>query len=102
MSAEGSFSGVCSDCGADGLDPELRRGGEDFLLCDECRDLGEAGSFVLTIEPGNEEMRRGGDVAEQLRELAERLAHSVVWEGEGPIIDRNGNTVGRWTFHDHN
>ena len=30
--------GVCDDCGTGGLDPELQRDGEDFLLCDECRD----------------------------------------------------------------
>jgi hypothetical protein len=32
------YPGACDDCGAGGLDPDLRRDGETLLLCDECRD----------------------------------------------------------------
>lgn len=30
--------GPCDGCGIPGVDHSLRRGGEDFTLCDDCRD----------------------------------------------------------------
>lgn len=101
------FGGECRDCGTGGLDSDLQREGEDFLLCDSCRDKREAagpGRFVLEVEPGNEAMQTTRDVVEVLHQAAEaihRVEH-MAWEGEGKIRDRNGNTVGRYTFHDHN
>lgn len=62
------------------------------------------GKFVLEIEPGNEAMQTGEDVAEALSEIAEyiRTSEPTAWNGEATIRDANGNSVGRWTFHDFN
>jgi hypothetical protein len=44
------FPGTCADCGTGNLDPDLQRDGEDFLLCDDCRDQREAPADVTPIE----------------------------------------------------
>lgn len=60
-------------------------------------------TFTVTIKLGNAEMRTGGNVAEALREVADRLDTYWLfdeiggWDGlSGGIMDINGNTVGRW------
>lgn len=59
------------------------------------------GTFTVEIEPGNEAMRSRADVGDILRELGEKIDGDG-WTGEGVIQDRNGNPVGRYTFHNHN
>lgn len=59
------------------------------------------GRFVIEIEPGNAAMSTVDDVADALHRLANRIGGQG-WVGEGKVGDVNGNTVGRWTFHDHN
>lgn len=62
--------------------------------------------FVLTIELGNDAMRRASHVAKALKREAERIlddAHSAKGELEGltrRIRDDNGNTVGEWLFEE--
>ncbi len=63
--------------------------------------MSEKGRFVLEIEPGNAAMQDGEDVALALRGIANKI-DGEPWLGEGPIIDYTGNTVGRYTFDDHN
>lgn len=63
------------------------------------------GRFVLEISPGNAAMLRGRDVAVALRDVAAKLdgeEFAYGWVGEGNVRDGNGNTVGRFTFDDHN
>jgi len=62
----------------------------------------DTGRFVVEIELGNEAMATPRDIAEALTRLAERLKQIDGDPGEGVIRDINGNTVGRYTFHDHN
>jgi hypothetical protein len=58
------------------------------------------GKFVVELEPGNA-LQTPDDVAAALRDVADTvLALPTWWEGDGAILDRNGNSVGRWTFHD--
>lgn len=56
--------------------------------------------FVVEIELGNAAMQTREDVADSLDILAARLRNTS--EDEGTFRDLNGNTVGRFTFHDHN
>lgn len=58
--------------------------------------------FVVEIELGNHAMRSKRDVADALCRLAVRLGEIDGDPGEGIVRDLNGNTVGRYTFHDHN
>lgn len=51
--------------------------------------------FTLTIEMGNAAMQDHADVADVLRELAERLEAG---ELNGSVRDYNGNTVGRFAL----
>lgn len=60
------------------------------------------GRFVLEIEPGNAAMLSADDVADTLEKLAAAFDGEREWRGEGSVLDDNGNTVGRYTFHDHN
>lgn len=58
------------------------------------------GSFDLHIDLGNEAMQDHRDVSGALLHLATKLEDVHCWypddDAEGPIKDRNGNTVGRW------
>jgi hypothetical protein len=56
--------------------------------------------FELKIELGNAAMRTRRHVAEALRKVAKRLADAPheVEHAEIPILDANGNTVGRWSY----
>jgi hypothetical protein len=51
-------------------------------------------SFKLEITLGNDAMQSGLDVAEALRQVADRIENDL--EGRGTIRDANGNTVGRY------
>lgn len=48
--------------------------------------------FKLTIRLGNDAMQAGPDVAQALREVADRIENDL--EARGNIRDLNGNTVG--------
>lgn len=50
--------------------------------------------FKLMIELGNDGMQSGPDVAQALRDIADRIENGL--EARGAIIDANGNTVGQW------
>lgn len=58
--------------------------------------------FTLTIELGNEAMQTGYDVADALREIADRIYPRGLTEHRnavslvGLVRDINGNTVGSW------
>ena len=73
--------------------------------------------FTLTIRLGNDAMQTGGDIAEALRKVADRIdARRFLQEGDGPvydvtygvlrdtrydhnrIMDANGNAVGEWSI----
>ena len=54
-------------------------------------------AFVMKIGLGNDAMQTPLDVADELRTLADFLAGVVDWPEEGgTVVDRNGNSVGRW------
>jgi hypothetical protein len=48
--------------------------------------------FTLTLELGNEAMQTLDDIADTLRELADKLSTS--YDTEGKVRDANGNTIG--------
>jgi hypothetical protein len=50
--------------------------------------------FTLTIELGSDAMQSGPDVADALREIADRIENG--FEARGKIRDANGNTVGEY------
>lgn len=50
--------------------------------------------FTLTIDLGNDAMCSTGDIAEALRNVADRL--ELYAEDSGIIRDENGNKVGTW------
>jgi hypothetical protein len=54
--------------------------------------------FTLTIRLGNDAMQTGGDVAEALRKLADRIDtyRDGSFGANGRIMDANGNDVGEW------
>lgn len=57
--------------------------------------------FVFECELGNDEMQDQHDVAGALEKVAQRLRRSVSarfgpYTLEGKVMDRNGNTVGKW------
>ena len=62
---------------------------------------GDVRKFMIEIEPGDSAIQNRGDVAEILRALADHLVDELPdrWEGENPVIDPTGRTVGYWTFH---
>lgn len=64
-------------------------------------DATMVGTFIVEIEPGSDAMQSRADVGAVLRELGEKIDGDG-WTGEGTIQDGNGNSVGRWTFHDFN
>jgi hypothetical protein len=55
--------------------------------------------FELTIRLGNAEMQTGGDVADALRKLADRIdtRRGGVFQEVGVVRDVNGNTCGNWS-----
>ena len=53
--------------------------------------------FKLTIKLGNAAMQSNEDVADALRETSAKLEANPR-ATRGTIRDRNGNTVGEWTF----
>jgi hypothetical protein len=53
-------------------------------------------TFTLTIELGNDAMRKRRHVASALRDVANAIGQGQA--DEGRIRDENGNTVGRWEF----
>lgn len=87
-----------------GHNKAMRLEEEIAAITEEIRVRGDRdrGRFVLEIEPGNVGMQDAGHVSEALRKVAGRLDFGKGWEGDGVVQDANGNTVGRWTFHDHN
>lgn len=57
--------------------------------------------FIIEIELENDAMQDQHDVAEALRRTADRLNKYVSsswgpYALEGKILDRNGNSVGKW------
>lgn len=54
--------------------------------------------FKLTIELGNDAMQTGGDIADALRGLAERIdtRRGGDLADSGTVRDYNGNTVGTY------
>lgn len=58
--------------------------------------------FKLTIDSGgNEAMQTSAEVADALRNVAERVGRYefiVVNQGNGAVVDANGNAVGKWGF----
>jgi hypothetical protein len=52
------------------------------------------GKFTLSIELGNDAMRKRRDIARALRNVAARLTEGAA--DDGKIRDENGNTVGEW------
>lgn len=62
---------------------------EDFGSRLQCR-------FAVSIALGNDAMQTPQDVAKALREIAEKL--DTTGPSRGPVIDRNGNTVGTFTL----
>ena len=60
-------------------------------------------SFTLNLELENDAMKSRRDVAAALRKVADRIGQRDS-DGallvEAPILDVNGNTVGRWSFGD--
>lgn len=53
-------------------------------------------TFRLNIEIGNESMSEPQHVAAALEDAARRVERSELQEGWAPIMDANGNTVGRF------
>lgn len=60
-------------------------------------------TFTLTIRLGNAAMQTGEDIADALRNAADKLADGYgmdyldEWTGLGAAVyDANGNKVGRW------
>ena len=53
--------------------------------------------FTLRIEMGNAAMKTPEDVAESLRDVANRLNYGMD-RRSGEILDYNGNKVGEWGF----
>lgn len=51
--------------------------------------------FTITIETGNDAMQTSADVADALREVADKLDAG---RDGGLVRDANGNTVGRFDF----
>jgi hypothetical protein len=51
--------------------------------------------FTVKIELGNEAMQSYVDVANALKKVAIRVG---VGDAYGKIMDRNGNSVGKWEF----
>ncbi len=63
--------------------------------------MSDCNKFVLSINLENEAMQDQHDVAGALRNVADRLDKLVSsnfgpYGLEGKIMDRNGNSVGRW------
>ncbi len=56
------------------------------------------GQFTLKITLGNDACRKRTDVASILRETAVAILQKRVDPSCGKILDRNGNTVGEWSF----
>lgn len=55
--------------------------------------------LTVEINLGNDAMRTGGDVAAKLDQLADLIGGwNPLFEGHREILDRNGNTVGRWAL----
>ena len=57
--------------------------------------------FTLTIRLGNDAMQTGGDIADALHKVAERIdTHrgGEIDSGVGRIMDDNGNHVGDWSI----
>jgi hypothetical protein len=90
---------------------EQEQGGRWVTVCkydggeiEEADDDEARGKFVVEIEPGNAAMQTANDVAGALRKLADKLERESAfdWSGEDKILDANGQSVGRFTFHDHN
>lgn len=54
--------------------------------------------FALEINLGNDAMSTPQDVAEAIRRVADRV--DGLGDLSGGIRDLNGNTVGRYGFHD--
>ena len=53
--------------------------------------------FVLTIELGNDAMRKGSHIKSELREFASKLEGGTPRVGDsGSLRDVNGNRVGSW------
>ena len=84
---------VCACCGV-----PLPLGSE-ARYCFQCDGEGPTMEFRLTIELGNEAMRTGEDVAQALRDVADRIG--TLWGysdmdpiGPAPVMDENGNRVG--------
>jgi hypothetical protein len=50
-------------------------------------------TFTLNIDLGNDAMQSGPDVADALRDVADRVEQGHTF---GKIIDGNGNTVGEF------
>lgn len=53
--------------------------------------------FTLRIEMGNAAMKTPEDVAESLRDVANRMDYCMGSQS-GEILDYNGNVVGEWGF----
>ena len=51
--------------------------------------------FQVNIELGDDAMQNGDDIAEALTHVVDRLGEGYE---AGPILDRNGNTVGGYSF----
>jgi hypothetical protein len=63
--------------------------------------VSDCNKFVLSIDLENDAMQDQHDVAAALRKVADRLDKLVSsnfgpYGLEGTIMDRNGNSVGRW------
>jgi hypothetical protein len=59
--------------------------------------------FTVEIESDNAAMRSSGDVQRALHQIIKRLEDSHIpsksyYYYGGPIHDKNGNKVGRWSF----
>ena len=53
------------------------------------------GKFEIEIRGGNEAMRTTEDVAQALRQVAEKIAQGTL---AGNVLDENGNTCGHFRF----
>jgi hypothetical protein len=76
-----------------------------FLGCDEpkVRNM----KFFIKIEIGNDAMDSHQNLANAIKKVAERIESEQYDihpddEYEIPIVDENGNTVGKWGFGDLN
>lgn len=53
--------------------------------------------FSLEIDLGNEAMQSKDDVAIAVKDVASRIIANQY--SDGPVLDRNGNVVGSYTFY---